>query len=164
MATLILLRHAKAESSGPTDFERPLAARGHEQTRAVAQNLLTHGLAPEVVLCSAALRTRQTWADVAAGLGEEQAATVHYLEELYSARPKVVRSLVREYSGQAQTVLVVGHEPIMSMTATDFAGADSDRTAMFSVQSGMSTASMAVLDLTDFASRRGTLRPILRAD
>src|SRR5690625_4581183 len=70
MPTLVLLRHAKAEAAGPSDFERKLSAPGRSQARRVAAHLVAAGLAPDVVLCSAALRARQTWEQVAAGLTE----------------------------------------------------------------------------------------------
>lgn len=162
MPTLILLRHANAQAQGPTDFERELSPRGRDQARRVAGHLTGNDLLPDLVLCSAAVRTRQTWAGIARELGEGAPGEVHYLQELYATTPQKVRTLVRERGGQAQTLLIVGHEPIMSMTAADFAGADSDRAAMFSVQAGMSTASLAVIDLPDFAALHGNLRAVLR--
>lgn len=164
MPTLILLRHAKAEPAGPTDFQRPLALRGREQLPTVAGHLTKQGLTPDLVLCSAALRTRQTWAGLAAALGGASDTDVSYLEDLYSATPEVVRTAVREHaSAGTAVVLVVGHEPIMSMTAAQYADADSDQNAEFSVQMGMPTASMAVIDLPDWESPKGTLRALLRS-
>ncbi len=162
MPTLILLRHAKAEPDGPTDFERPLALRGREQAREVAAQLNAGGLIPGVVLCSAALRTRQTWAVLSAGLEHGPAPVVHDLEELYSATPETVRAAVAEHGGQSGTLLVVGHEPIMSMTAAQYAGEGSDPAAVLGVRAGMPTASMAIIELDDWAARQGTLRALQR--
>lgn len=182
MPTLILLRHAKAEASGVgsagTDIERELAQRGREQARAAAQLLVDHGLVPDIVLCSAAVRTRQTWEGISAELPGKEAGPgrpwappggVYALEELYAARPSVVHELVRDHGvaasdglAPAGTMLVVGHEPIMSMTASQYADATSDRAAMFSVQAGMSTASMAVIDLAGWEARSGRLRALIR--
>ena len=69
--TLVLLRHAKAEAAGsdaPDDAERPLTARGHADAAAAGAWLARHGLLPDVVICSPARRTRQTWHGVALGM------------------------------------------------------------------------------------------------
>src|SRR5699024_3065945 len=97
MPTLVLLRHAKAEAAGPSDVERKLSASGRSQAKRVAARLVTEGLIPDVVLCSAALRAQQTWEQVAAGLterGHGVEPVVHVTEELYSARPETVAGLV----------------------------------------------------------------------
>ena len=69
--TLLILRHAKAvrESAGG-DRARPLNDRGLANASAVGRWLLAEGLIPDRVLCSTAARTRQTWQQVAASLGE----------------------------------------------------------------------------------------------
>ena len=71
MPTLVLLRLAKPEAAGPSDFERKLSAPGRSQARRVAARLVAEGLVPDVVLCSAALRS-QTWEQVEAGLAERR--------------------------------------------------------------------------------------------
>ncbi|MBW3604947.1 MAG: histidine phosphatase family protein [Actinobacteria bacterium] len=62
MRTLYLLRHAKSSWDDPTlaDHDRPLAARGIRATSAVADHLRHARVFPDVVLCSAARRTRET--------------------------------------------------------------------------------------------------------
>ncbi|MEI7479801.1 MAG: histidine phosphatase family protein [Actinomycetes bacterium] len=71
MATLWLLRHAKAEKhgrGGPTDFSRALTRRGRLQATALGTYLgrepkkLDKVMRPEVVLCSTARRTQETLA------------------------------------------------------------------------------------------------------
>lgn len=166
MPTLILLRHAKAEPSGPTDFDRELARRGEQQAAIVAQSLSSHGLLPAAVLCSAALRTRQTWAHIAAGLPGGEDIVVEYLPELYSATPDVVRAAVQDRGAESAAnavLLVVGHEPIMSMTAATYAGEGSDQGAALTVRSGLPTAAMARIDLASWDAPTGVLREVLRA-
>ncbi|HLR56856.1 MAG TPA: histidine phosphatase family protein [Beutenbergiaceae bacterium] len=148
MPTLVLLRHAKAEAAGPSDFERKLSAPGRSQARRVAAHLVAEGLVPDVVLCSAALRARQTWEQVEAGLAERGhpgEPVVHVAEELYSARPETVADLVAAQAA-GEVTLVVGHEPTMSMTAAALAGPESDEVAVMSAQVGIPTATAAVLE------------------
>src|SRR5690625_6692090 len=72
MATLVLLRHAKAEphGSGGADFDRPLSLRGRHQAGGLGGLLTAHDAVPQVVLCSAAVRAAQTWQLAAVGLPE----------------------------------------------------------------------------------------------
>jgi phosphohistidine phosphatase len=68
MNELYLLRHAKAvpQEEGGADRDRPLEQRGRRAAQAVAQWIAEHRLEPQLVLCSPALRTRQTLDIVAA--------------------------------------------------------------------------------------------------
>ena len=62
MLTLTLFRHAKSSWATPglPDFDRPLAPRGEEAAPLMAAFLAESGLAPDLVLCSSARRTRET--------------------------------------------------------------------------------------------------------
>ena len=65
---LILTRHAKSAWDDPAldDHDRPLNGRGRRAARELGDWLASRGYLPEEVLCSSALRTRETWATVAA--------------------------------------------------------------------------------------------------
>ncbi|MPV49846.1 histidine phosphatase family protein [Pseudactinotalea sp. HY160] len=149
MATLLLLRHAKAEPRSGPDERRPLSATGRDQAGRVAEHLRNRR--PDVVLCSAAVRTQQTWQRLAYGLAdhgiEVAGIEVVVLESLYRASPRAVLAAVSEYGGDAGVVLVVGHEPIMSMTAAALAGPGSHEAGTHVVAAGLSTASLAVIEV-----------------
>src|SRR5947199_719058 len=81
--TLVILRHAKAERpTGVADIDRPLTGRGHEDAAAAGAWLASRGYAPDLVLCSPAKRTRQTWHGVAMALAG--APEVRYEPALYA--------------------------------------------------------------------------------
>ena len=63
MLRLWLLRHAKSAWDDPAldDFARPLSARGKKACRALARHMGERAIYPDLVLCSPATRTRQTW-------------------------------------------------------------------------------------------------------
>lgn len=69
---LVLLRHAKAATAtGVTsDADRPLSGRGYADAVAAGTWLGNNGLRPDLVICSPARRTRQTWQAVSAALTE----------------------------------------------------------------------------------------------
>ncbi|WP_230415979.1 SixA phosphatase family protein [Micromonospora tarapacensis] len=123
--TLVLLRHAKAEqptADGP-DAERPLVARGRADAAAAGAWLARHGLLPEVVLCSAALRTRQTWHDVEMGMTGSAPESgpagpvpvVRYEPDAYEAHPEDLLTLVKRVEPTVATVLLIAHNPGISL-------------------------------------------------
>ena len=60
--TLVVLRHSKSAYPPDTaDVDRPLSARGQRDAAAAGHWLRDQGLIPDLVLCSIAVRTRQTW-------------------------------------------------------------------------------------------------------
>jgi phosphohistidine phosphatase len=69
MKTLLLLRHAKSSwaksswgDSGAADFDRSLNDRDRRAAPLIAGHLLESGLLPDLILCSASRRTRETMA------------------------------------------------------------------------------------------------------
>ena len=149
---LVLLRHAQAEpSGGGSDEVRALSGRGRRQCASVAARLVASGLLPELVLVSAAVRTRQTWEAVGAGLGDVPDAEVVVSDEMYQARVTDVVNLVAEVDDRVRTILVVGHEPAMSAVAAFLAGAG-DPAHLAQVHTGLSTGSFAVLDAGAWAT------------
>jgi phosphohistidine phosphatase len=122
--TLVLLRHAKAEQSPDTpDAERPLTARGHADAAAAGAWLARHALLPDVVLCSTARRTRQTWHGMAVGMTGSppeggptgSAPVVRYEAGAYEAQPDQLLELVRAVEPGAGTVLLIAHNPGVSL-------------------------------------------------
>jgi phosphohistidine phosphatase len=108
MRQLVLLRHEKATPGSNTgeDFDRPLAQRGRDDAPVVGRALAEAGAAPQVVLVSAARRTRETWELVAASF---QMATVRYVDKLYLAPGDLIMREAEE-SGVAN-VMVIAHNP-----------------------------------------------------
>ncbi|MCM0674115.1 histidine phosphatase family protein [Micromonospora phytophila] len=122
--TLVLLRHAKAEVPGePPDTDRPLASRGRADAAAAGAWLARHELLPDVVICSAARRTRETWHGVALGMTGSPpeggpagpAPVVRYESDAYEAHPEDLLALVRQVEPDARTVLLIAHNPGISL-------------------------------------------------
>jgi phosphohistidine phosphatase len=75
------------------------------------------------VLCSAALRTRQTWQQVSAALGQAaDQAKVSYESSLYYADADELLEAVRHGPDKAGTVLLVGHNPAAQELVVDLTG------------------------------------------
>jgi phosphohistidine phosphatase len=106
--TLIVLRHAKSSwgETGLPDHDRPLAPRGRRAGAALARHVAEAGVAPELVLCSTALRARQTLDLVLPALGEPQ---VSLEAGMYLASAEAIVERLRVLT--AEVVMLVGHNP-----------------------------------------------------
>ena len=139
---LILLRHAKsAWPDGVDDPDRPLADRGIADATAAGVLLAGFG-APDVVLCSPALRTRQTWALVSQALTDPPPA--RFEPVIYGADVEELLELIRSVPADAGTVLLIGHEPTMSGTATALAGPGSSAEDLIRLRTKYPTCAAAV--------------------
>lgn len=81
---LILMRHAESSDTAGRDHDRPITAQGAATARAVAAQLRGLGWLPQTVICSNALRTRQTYEEMRRELVELEDADVHFLGSLYA--------------------------------------------------------------------------------
>ncbi|MGI5246404.1 SixA phosphatase family protein [Dactylosporangium sp. CA-139066] len=117
--TLILLRHAKAANPDDyeTDIERPLAPRGHRDAAAAGEWLRASALEPDAVLCSTAVRTRETLAGL--GLGNE--VPVVYEHRIYVGPAADTLDLLRQTDATVETLLLIGHNPTISDLSDELA-------------------------------------------
>lgn len=142
--TLILLRHAKSDyPDGVADHERPLAKRGIREAALAGEWLRATQPPVDAVLCSTATRTRQTLART--GI----TAPVTYEDRLYDSTAGISIRIINELGGQAGTLLLIGHEPVMSSLALRLAGRDSDRTVAAEISVKYPTSALAVLQTSD---------------
>ena len=121
MKTLWLLRHAKASAGGDglADRDRPLSARGRAAADAIGRHLAERGVRPELVLCSSALRTRETCELMGKAIGG--AWPVEYETELYLASALDLRERIARVPDVAGSLLVVGHNPGIAELALELA-------------------------------------------
>lgn len=143
--TLILLRHAEPEPgrAGQDDRERPLSDAGREHALDVGRWLREQGLGCDEVMCSPALRTRETMQEVAAaGCSEAEVQIEH---RLYNADADAVLSVIRESDDDANVVLVIGHAPGLPATASLLADGEGDDDAHERLSNGFPPGAAAVL-------------------
>jgi phosphohistidine phosphatase len=139
--TLLLLRHAKSDyPAGVADHERPLAGRGEREAALAGDWLRAHIPAVDAVLCSTAMRTRQTLART------RIEAPVSYVDRLYDATPGAVITEINGVDPEVETLLVIGHEPAMSSVALGLATPDgSNSSAAEHISTKFPTSAIAVL-------------------
>jgi phosphohistidine phosphatase len=109
--TLLLLRHAKSSWKNPqwADHDRPLNSRGRLAAQRMGRLLSDEGLTPDLVLCSTALRARETAELVFANSVTH--ATILYREDLYHAEPAQLSRILAEVSEPVPRLLLIGHNP-----------------------------------------------------
>ncbi|MGO3517579.1 MAG: SixA phosphatase family protein [Acetobacter cibinongensis] len=121
-STLLLLRHAEAASPPMGDFSetadraRPLTAAGQATAQRCGLWLRQKGLSPDYVLCSPALRTRQTLAGLLPFLMPLTTEPV-FCPDIYEAPPEALLAQIQKAPPQARSVLLVGHNPGISALA-----------------------------------------------
>jgi phosphohistidine phosphatase len=113
---LMLLRHAKSDWPDVPDRDRPLAKRGRRDAPVIGRWLHEHGYLPDVVVCSAARRTRETWELLAPELGGSP--SVIFEPRAYAASALTLLYLVGELPAACRTALLIGHNPAISELAT----------------------------------------------
>ena len=111
MKNILLMRHAKSSWKGVSlpDHQRPLNQRGKHDAPRMGKFLQEQGILLDAVLCSTAVRARQT----AAGLLKEYTfeGEVQYYDDLYNAGPETIISILNRLPEKVDTAMVIGHNP-----------------------------------------------------
>jgi phosphohistidine phosphatase len=112
-----LLRHAKSswDDPGLEDRDRPLAPRGEGAADLMREYLVAEGIRPALVLCSSAMRTRQTLARVLPALGPELEVRIE--SSLYTFDAEHLLDRVHAIPEDVASVMLIGHNPAMEELA-----------------------------------------------
>lgn len=157
MKTLYILRHAKSSWDNPllADFERPLNKLGMEAAPLIGEIIYKNRFDPELLLSSPAKRAKQT-----AVLVREVGALkpeIRFDERIYEASPQTLVQIVSELGEQADSVLLVGHNPGLEGLIRFLTGETH----------AMPTSALAVIDLnaenwSEITADCGTLKNLFR--
>ncbi|MFD4868060.1 SixA phosphatase family protein [Streptomyces sp. NPDC058412] len=147
---LVVLRHAKSAWPDVPDSERPLAARGRRDAPAAGRWLRETDCVPDLVVCSTACRTRETWDLVAAELGAAPAPVI-YEARLYGASAAELLGVVREIPAQVRTLMLIGHNPGVQELVLSLAG-EADGYVLQQTRTKFPTSAIAVLRVPGWAS------------
>lgn len=145
MVTLSLFRHAKSSWNNPglDDFDRPLAPRGVKAAPRMGRYMASEGLEPDIVLCSTAVRARQTLELAAAEWNSSP--EIRFESGLYHALSADMLRYVHELDDALRHAMLVGHNPGMHSLALDLCGAGSEA-ELEGVRFKFPTAALAVID------------------
>ena len=121
MRTLLILRHGKAtQDDAGSDRDRPLTQRGKRAAEGVGHVLRDDDLVPDRVISSSAERASDTARRAAAAAKFD--GPIDELDELYLAEPEAYIKAVRRLAGDAERVLLVGHNPGLEALALILTG------------------------------------------
>ena len=153
MRRLLLLRHAKSswQKEGLDDFDRPLNKRGRGAAPTTARYIADNGLSPDVILCSTALRTRETLALVLPQITGE--TSIHLEDDLYLASGKALLNRVSRLDPACDCAMIIAHNPGLQDLALSLA-ADGDTDGLRRLREKFPTAALAHIgfDTGDWAS------------
>ena len=148
MTVLYLLRHAKSSWDDPSlaDRERPLAPRGERAADMMGEHLRSKKIAPDIVLCSPAVRARQTLE----GLGMDWDARIEPV--LYGASEGDLVERLRKLPVDVESVMLIGHNPALEELTLMLAG---EGGALGKVHRKYPTGALATLEFDgDWSSLR----------
>ncbi len=158
MKILGLLRHAKSDwgQSDKRDYDRGLNERGRRGARVIGAHIRNQGIAWDRVIASPAQRVRITLAE---SLPD---AEVEWEERLYLAGTDTIMDLLRDSGGDAEAVLISGHNPGLGDMLFELVGPKNENALFDEAKVKFPTAAFAVYELaiddwSELGSGCGTL-------
>src|ERR1700730_16542785 len=123
MKSLHLLRHAKSSWKDPglNDHDRPLSKRGRQTAKMMAAYLRRAKIAPDLVICSTAMRARQTLNPIAKA---KKPPKVVLEREIYGGAQRALWEQLWNLPESAKSVLLIGHNPALQDLALELAQTD----------------------------------------
>ena len=165
MKQLILMRHATA-GEAETDAARPLRPSGHVEARRVGVALSAQrgDFTPDAVLCSSALRARQTYQGLREGFPALTEAD--FQDRLYLISAGALLGVLQDLPEACACALVIAHEPGLS-DAVSLLAADASPDVQARAVRGMAPGAIAMLRFAtarwaELAPASGELAEFLR--
>jgi len=144
MLRLLLLRHAEAERpAGAIDRARPLSQEGLKASQLMGSYIARSALAPTMAVVSSALRTQQTWEQVAPSLQGD--IVLHLEPRLYDASAATILRVIAETAPTHRTLLLVGHNPGFHEVAIALSRSG-DRSSLATLRQGLPTGGLVVIE------------------
>lgn len=110
---IALMRHGEAESAAKTgkDFDCALSQKGCMQAEFIGKILVKKAILPKNVVCSPALRARQTLEALHLDVGTK----TEFFSRLYHGNVKDYLSVIETATQNGFPLQVIGHNPTISL-------------------------------------------------
>ncbi|MGI9422269.1 MAG: SixA phosphatase family protein [Hyphomicrobiaceae bacterium] len=128
MRSLFLFRHAKSNWDNPSlsDHDRQLSARGRGAAPRMGRYIVEQSLMPDLIICSTAVRTRETLRLALPDIDGGQPMIV-FDADLYECSLSTLLDIVQGVAADVKTLMLIGHNPGLQLLALTLAHAgDSD--------------------------------------
>jgi phosphohistidine phosphatase len=157
-----LLRHAKSSWSDPSlaDLERPLSPRGVKASARLREHLGRSRVAPDLVLCSPAVRTVETLDRVRDGLPADTRIEIE--DDLYGAGADSLLARLRRLPDALGSLMLIGHNPGIEDLALGLVG-DGDASVLERMRRKYPTGGLATLSFDGAWSELGPATARLEA-
>lgn len=140
---LYLLRHAHALSQSDFgDKERSLSSQGKADARVLGEYMNSNGFAPDIVLCSSAVRTRQTLEGVNQSL---EVTNIQFADILYNGSTGDYLYQIQRVSDDYRSILFIAHNPCIYELVCLLA-AQGDDALLGRLSMGYSPATLSVIE------------------
>ncbi len=109
---VFLIRHAKSSWANPmqSDFDRPLNERGEEDAPMMGKRLKEKKIYPDLIIASAAKRTRQTAKRIAKAIGYDK-EKIDLQPRIYHCESEMYRQVISSIGEEVATAFIIGHNP-----------------------------------------------------
>lgn len=109
---VFLIRHAKSSWVNPmqSDFDRPLNERGEHDAPIMGRRLKENNIHPDLIIASAAKRTRQTAKRIAKAVDYDK-ERIDLQERIYHCESDMYNKVISDIDNNVHTAFVIGHNP-----------------------------------------------------
>ena len=158
MKQIYVLRHAKSswDNSNLTDFERPLSKRGIRDANKLSIFLKNMDLMIDIVLCSTAVRAKDTFDLTACGFNFET-DKANYTDKLYFGDVSSIIMRLKEIDNSLKNILIVGHNPTLHYLVESLTNKKIDR---------FKTCNLAIITHDDnwnsLGSKKSSLKSLIK--
>tara|TARA_B100000927_G_scaffold137156_1_gene110721 strand:+ start:76 stop:570 length:495 start_codon:yes stop_codon:yes gene_type:complete len=158
MKQIYVLRHAKSswDNSNLTDFERPLSKRGIRDANKLSIFLKNMDLMIDIVLCSTAVRAKDTFDLTACGFNFE-IDKANYTDKLYFGDVSSIIMRLKEIDNSLKNILIVGHNPTLHYLVESLTNKKIDR---------FKTCNLAIITHDDnwnsLGSKKSSLKSLIK--
>ncbi|MCM2439981.1 histidine phosphatase family protein [Agrobacterium vitis] len=145
-----LMRHAAADwpGAGQKDFDRPLSNTGYAHAEMITGMAADKGYRPDLVICSTAVRCRQTADAVRRSMCAED-VEIRYIDALYNGGAETYLEILHSSSPQG-SIMLIGHNPAIEECLHVLIG---EQALASTIPQGYPAGGLAIIDAADTPSR-----------
>ena len=119
---IYLIRHSYAEKpNGKKDIDRKLTLKGQSTVRALGRYLINQNFDPDSILCSSAVRTKETAVNLVEEL-EMNEGVIEYKDVIYNASVRELLKVLNNVSNDHKSVAIIGHNPTITFLGEYLSG------------------------------------------